>query len=120
MASDSNYTRLTIRDLKDGCFLEYDLKTWKVTAENVYEWDDGRKSKEFKIVAQGRVRFLEIEDFDELKLFISERISMSKIQENVTRSIADTSVPPEQITFGGQKYTREGEHAGRYKELGSG
>ena len=120
MSKNDDYTPLEVTDIQEGYFFEYDLRHWKVTAESVYEWNNGTKSREFKITEGGQILYLEIEEEDELRLGVSKKTHLGTITENVTGAIERDGFPPDRITFKGTPYTKVGEYPGRYKEKGSG
>ncbi len=52
----------TLDDLKKGYTFFFRNSTWKVTESYKIKWDDGTKSKEFKVKSdRGLIRYLEIE-----------------------------------------------------------
>ena len=56
---------LTLSNLKVGYFLDYDLKTWEVTAYNVYDFSEGDKAHEWQLKSSEETVYLELESDDE-------------------------------------------------------
>ena len=55
---------LTLSNLKVGYFLDYDLKTWEVTAYNVYDFSEGDKTHEWQLKSSEETVYLELESDD--------------------------------------------------------
>ena len=56
---------LRLETLKVGYLVDYDLKTWKVEAYNVYDWGGGEKSYEWQLKSHDDAIYLERETDDE-------------------------------------------------------
>ncbi len=117
----TNYDPLYIQvtDLKKGFVFEYDLKEWQVDAEYTYDWGNNEFSKEFKISSGDDMKFLSVEEDDEIEVILFEKIRLSKIKENIQDEIAGNNKPPDTITFQQHKYFFENECPGYFKEEGS-
>ncbi|MBW2366658.1 MAG: DUF4178 domain-containing protein, partial [Deltaproteobacteria bacterium] len=63
--SDLKITDLTLSDLKMGYMVDYDLKTWQVTAHNTYDWGDGDLTLEWQLKSHDDTIYLELESDDE-------------------------------------------------------
>jgi hypothetical protein len=117
----TNYDPLNIQvtDIKKGFVFEYDLKEWHVVAEYTYDWGNNEFSKEFKISSGDDMKFLSVEEDDEVEVILFEKIRLNKIEENILDEIARNHKPPDEITYQQQKYFFESESPGYFKEEGT-
>jgi len=63
----------TLSDLKPGYVVDYDLKTWKVTAQNHYDFD-GDRVNEWELTCADEVMYLDREEDDGLCWTISRKV----------------------------------------------
>ena len=68
----------TLSDLKPGYVVDYDLKTWKVTAKNHYDFD-GDRVDEWELTCADDVMYLEREEDDGLSWTVSRKIPISRV-----------------------------------------
>ena len=110
-------SNIRIQDLRKGFVLDYDLKSWEVTAEYEYDWGNEYFTYEFKLVSTDQTIYLYVEEDDELVLSISQRIPFAKLDERVEDSLQQKGKPPREIIFEGRVYYRDSESAGFAKEV---
>lgn len=98
---------LELSKLKVGYYLDYDLKTWEVTAYNRYDYGDGYYGQEWELTCGREKLYLEREEDDEVVWTISKKLPLGAIEGNVTRHIIDHDDPPNQIVVKGKTYYLE-------------
>ena len=110
---------LTLSDLKPGYILDYDLKTWKVTAQHTYDYD-GDRADEWELTCSDEVVTLEGEEDDGITWTLTRKISLSEIDGNLRAHLRENEDPPEQITCKGVEYKGESSSAGKFHKDGTG
>lgn len=113
---DYDPLNITVEHLKKGFILEYDLKTWEVTAEYTYDWGDNCFSKEFQIKSGNDVLYLSIEKDDELELTLTRKIKIRELEANIPEHIAQYEKPPKNIAYNGETYLLDGESPGYFHD----
>jgi hypothetical protein len=108
---------LSLSALKKGYFLDYDLKTWQVTAHNRYDFE-GDWTDEWELTSADSVRYLELEVDDEEIWVIYRKISVDDIEGDVTTTILEDDDPPNVVTFDGAEYEAESSDAGFFHRNG--
>ena len=108
---------LTLRGLKKGYFLDFDMKTWEVTAHNRYDYD-GDWTDEWELTAADDVRYLELEVDDEETWTLYRKVSVREIEEDVRSAIMEDADPPDTVTFEGAEYEAESSDAGHFHANG--
>lgn len=113
-------TNIQVKDLDVGFVFEYDLSTWEVQAIYEYDWGDEYFTREFKISNGTIVRYLSIEDDDELEITISQKIKIRALDENLTETLHLNQKPPKKITFQDITYYLESEAPGYFHDISKG
>lgn len=88
---------LTLSKMKVGYFVEYDLKTWQVTAYNKYDFGDGLWSEEWELTSGREKIWLEKREDDEVAWTVSKKLPLGAIAEDVRQHVKDFDDPPGQI-----------------------
>lgn len=109
---------LVLAKLRVGYLLDYDLKTWEVTAYNRYDFD-GDEVEEWELTAGGEKRYLELEDDDGPAFSLSRKIPIGKLG-GVRQHVLDHEDPPEEIELEGRTYYLDEMLAGHMYAGGSG
>lgn len=108
-------TKAGLADLEKGWLVDYDLKTWEVTAKNCYDWGDGDKSYEWQLRSGDEVIYLELEYDDVEDWSVNRKIAFTSILGGGLKdSIASTGDPPEEVPHGGATYYMEEMAGGRF------
>jgi len=118
--SDLKITDLTLSDLKMGYMVDYDLKTWQVTAHNTYDWGDGDLTLEWQLKSHDDTIYLELESDDEEQWSISRKIPVGQLGGNVTDHIMTHDDPPDQINYQGVTYYLDESGGGHFLSGGKG
>ncbi len=110
-------TDLKLSDLDVRYMVDYDMKTWEVTARHYYDWGAGDLSYEWQLKSHDDTLYLEKSTDDEDEWSISRKIPMGRLGANIPRHIVENEDPPDEITYEGVLYYLE-EWAGGdfYKE----
>ncbi len=95
---------LTLSKMKVGYFVEYDMKTWQVTAYNKYDYGDGMWGEEWELTSGREKIWLERYEDDEVEWSVCKKLPLGAIAENVRQHIKDFDDPPGQITVKGETY----------------
>jgi len=95
---------LTLSKLKVGYLVDYNLKTWQVTAYNRYDYGDGYYADEWELTSGREKIYLERYEDDEVEWTVSQKIPIGMIEGNVRQYIMEHEDPPDQIVCRGKKY----------------
>ena len=110
---------LTLSDLKPGYLLDYDLKTWSVTAQNRYDID-GDSVDEWQLSSGSEVRYLEREEDDTVSWTLSRKVPLADVDTGLQAHLKENDDPPESISFEGTEYEGESTAAGKFYKGGEG
>ncbi len=95
---------LTLSKLKAGYFVDYDLKTWEVTACNYYDFGEGDISYEWQLKSSEETVYLELETDDEECWSLSRKIPFGRLGADIKEHILGQDNPPDEIAFEGTAY----------------
>ncbi len=101
---DESIGEYTLLMMRTGFLVDYDLKTWQVTAKKEYDYG-GDLGVEWELRAEGEVRFLErAEDDGRVELTLTSSVSIRDFDEDVMGTILDEDDPPEVVHLSGREY----------------
>lgn len=109
---------LTLAKLKAGYLVDYDMKTWEVTAHNRYDWGEGDITHEWQLKSGDEVAYLELESDDEDDWSLSRKIAFSRLGSQIKTRIMETGDGPDEIVFEGEKFYLEEMAAGHILKEG--
>lgn len=95
---------LRLDKLKPGYMVDYDLKTWQVTAHHRYDYGDGYWGDEWELTSGREKIFLEREADDEVEWSVSRLMPLGMIEPDVKKHIIEHEDPPNQIVVKGKTY----------------
>lgn len=95
---------LTLANMKQGYFVDYDMKTWEVVSQGRYDWGSGDITYEWQLATHDDTIFLERESDDEDYWCISRKLSIRKLDSRVRQSFVESDDPLKTISFDGKKY----------------
>lgn len=95
---------LSLDALKVGYYLDYDLKTWEVTAYNRYDYGEGTYSDEWELTSGREKVYLIREEDDDVWWSICTKMPVSAIDEDVVSHIKQKDDPQSRITVDGERY----------------
>lgn len=108
---------LMLSGLKPGYVLDYDLKTWQVTAQHYYDFE-GDRVDEWELSCPDGVLYLEREDDDGVSWTLSSKIPLSEIDDDLRGHMRDHEDPPDTLTCRGVEYEGESSAVGQYFKNG--
>jgi hypothetical protein len=111
---------LSLSELKVGYLLDYDLKTWEVTAYNYYDWGGGDISHEWQLRSGDEVVYLEKESGDEEEWSLNRKIAFASLGSGLKEQIIENGDPPEEMVFEGTAFTMEEMAGGHFHQDGQG
>ncbi len=95
---------LELAKMKVGFYVDYDMKTWQVTAYNRYDFGDGLWSDEWELTSGREKVYLERREDDEVEWTLSKKLPIGAIEEDVRSHIKEFDDPPGQIEVKGKTY----------------
>ena len=110
---------LTLSKLKPGYIIDYDMKTWQVTAYNKYEFEDGYKAEEWGLNSGDEICYLERSEDDEVEWSLSKKIPIGAIEGDIRKYIIDNDDPPAKLVYKGKTYYLEESGPGYFYEGGN-
>ena len=108
---------LVLSKLKVGYLVDYDLRTWRVTGHNRYQFSGRDRIDEWELTAGNDQRYLEHADGG---WSLSTTIAIGDVGGDVRQHILDHENPPEQIIYGGKIYRLDAAYAGHMHPGGDG
>jgi hypothetical protein len=117
---EETFKELTLKSMEPGYYVDYDLKTWQVSAYNIYDWGAGDKSYEWQLVSSDETIYLELEIDDEEEWCISRKIGFGSLGAKVKNHIMENEDPPDEITYKGVTYYMEEMGGGKFLKGGNG
>ncbi len=113
-------TNIQVKDLDVGFVFEYDLSTWEVQAIYEYDWGENYFTREFKISNGSVTRFLSLEEDDEIKLSVTQKIKIRVLDENLLETLQSKQEPPKKISYEGITYYMENHAPGYFHDIAKG
>ncbi len=90
---------LSLDQMMVGCVVDYDLKSWEVTARHYTDWGDNWRTDEWQLKSFDEVIYLEKSEDDETEWSISRKIDFNLLDPQVKDSIISSDDPPQKIIF---------------------
>jgi len=110
---------IALHSLKPGYVLDYDLKTWQVSAQHHYEYD-GDHIDEWELTCADEVVYLECKKDDGVTYTLTRKIRISQIDADIPAYINQNDDPPDEITYNDVAYEADSSSLGRYFKNGQG
>jgi hypothetical protein len=110
---------LCLEKMKKGYMVDYDLKTWEVTAYSYYDWGEGDKSYEWQLTTQDDLFYLELSVDDEKEWSISRAADISDLPVEILDEIRKNGNPPDEVKFKAQIFYLEETGGGHFYKDGS-
>ena len=111
---------LELSKLRIGYYLDFDLKTWEVTAQCQYDYGDGYVTDEWELTTGREKWYLERAEDDEVEWTFSKKLPIGAIEGDVRQHIIDNEDPPEQIVCKGKTYYLDESGTGKMRKKGAG
>lgn len=106
---------LTLSDLKPGYVLDYDLKTWQVTAHHYCDYD-GDRVDEWELACGDDKAYLERAEDDDTTWILTRKIPLSNIEGDIRDHMRRNDDPPDEVICNGVAYYGESSAVGRYHQ----
>ncbi len=110
---------LVLEKLRVGYLVDYDLKTWRVTAHNTYDFD-GQKVDEWELAYDRELRYLERYEEDEEVWSLATKVPIGTLGDAVRDRLYAQEEPPGEIVHRDRAYYLSGDAAGYFREGGVG
>ncbi|MDH5397596.1 MAG: DUF4178 domain-containing protein [Cyclobacteriaceae bacterium] len=113
-------TNLTVKDLKIGFILDYDLKSWVIKEMYEYDWGNNNFSYGFMLDSGDDVVYLDVEDKGEMYLTVTRPVKMRLLGDGIKDYIIKNESPPERIVYENETYYLESDSAGYFTDITKG
>lgn len=110
---------LVLSKLRTGFLVDYDLKTWEVTAYNRYDFD-GDITEEWELTAGREKCYLERSVDDDVEWTLGKKVPMGALGGHVRQHIVENDDPPDRVDFEDKTYFLDGSEAGHMSAGGGG
>ena len=110
---------LTLSKLKPGYVVDYDLKSWQVTAQHYTDYE-GDRADEWELTCANEVLYLEREEDDGVNWTLSKKIALSEIDGGLRAHLRENEDPPDKVTCNGVEYIAESSDVGEFFKGGEG
>lgn len=106
---------LTLPNMRPGFLVDYDMKTYTVTARNHYVWQETGRTNEWELTQGTEVLYLERSEEDgEVDWNLSRKLPISALEGDIAKHIIDNDDPPEEVIYNGVTYYFEEDDIGKY------
>ncbi len=119
-ASEPVVVEIRLNDLKTGYMVDYDMKTWEVTASHYYDWGDASITREWQLKSADETVYLSMESDDDISFCISRKIPFDRVGLKTKKKIMETGDPPDEIELDGVLYHLEETAGGHFYKDGRG
>ena len=111
---------LVLSKMKTGFLVDYDDKTFTVTARNYYQWEEGGRTDEWELKLGSEVFFLERSEEDgEVEWSLCKKRPISALEGDIGGHIIEHEDPPEKVIYEGVTFNFEEDDIGEYFKGGS-
>lgn len=94
----------TVKDIKKGYILEYDLKNWEAIEEFEYDWGGNYKGKEWTLFDGKDEVYLYYASFPSEEISVSTRMNMLRDLPELRKDVFDNDEPRTAFEFNGKKW----------------
>jgi hypothetical protein len=115
-----SFANLTLDNLKVGWMVDYDLKTWEVTARHYTDWGDGWKTEEWQLTSFDDTIYLEKSVDDDQEWCISRKINFNLLDPVIADNIINSGDPPQTVTYQSVSYHLKESGGGHFFKDGIG
>ncbi len=118
-------TNMRVNQMRKNGFVDYDLKTWQVTAVYEYDWGNNYWADEFQLVQADETAYLYVEeDGGHLDCSIAYKININEVDsedgKDVVDHILDKEQPPRKVLYRGELFIKEKESLGHFRDTNDG
>ena len=109
----------SLKKLEPGYYVDFDMKTWQVTAHDTYEWGPVDITHEWQLKSTEETIYLQLQSDDEDYWSVSRKIAFGRLGNSVKEYILKNEDPPDEINFEGITYYLEEMGGGKYFKGGN-
>ena len=113
---DYDVTNMSIHDLNVGFIFEYDIDTWEVKETYEYDWGSNFFSREYKVTNGKDIKYLSVEEDDDLELCWTDKIKLVEIDENLLDKLISKQKPPKKLHINGIDFFYEEVSTGYFQK----
>ncbi len=110
---------LVLEKLRVGYLVDYDLKTWRVSAHNTYDFD-GQKVDEWELAYDRDLRYLERYEDDDEVWTLATKVPVGTLGDAVRDRLYAQQEPPGEVVYRDRAYHLYDDAAGYFREGGVG
>lgn len=111
---------LVLNKLKTGFMVDYDMKTYRVTACNKYKWEEGGVTQEWELKADNETWYLErTEEDGNAEWSFCQKLPISELEGDIAGEIVRNEDPPERVVYQGKPFDFEEDDIGEFFREGS-
>lgn len=103
---------LVLDKLRVGFLVDYDLETWKVTAYNRYDFDEGDLVEEWELTHGRKKRYLERAEDDDVVWTLAQKVPLGAIERDVRKYIIEHDEAPQRLSWDNVQFFLDGSAAG--------
>jgi hypothetical protein len=107
---------VTVKNLQVGDFIDYYMKSWQVKELYEYDWGNNFYAIEYKLDSGDEIRYLYVEEDDELILSVSEKINIMSISKDIKEYIVEHDAPMKRLEYKGITYYLSKESLGHCRD----
>ncbi len=114
------FTDLVLEKMRPGYLVDYELRTWEVTARHHADLGDGLRMDSWEIRAEGEVRYLSRIEADGTFWTLTRKVPIGMVDSKLRSYIQDNGDPPQQIDFSGVSYALDSYGGAKFFRNGHG
>lgn len=107
---------IKLTDMQKGFVFEYDLQNWVVKSVYNYDWGNNNFTKEYQVDNGKEVRYLSVEEDDELFLTFTQKIKIRTIDAELPEYILSKEKPPQHLIYETINFYLDSENPGYYND----
>ncbi|VEN74175.1 conserved hypothetical protein [Candidatus Desulfarcum epimagneticum] len=113
-------TDIRLADMGQGWMVDYDMKTWEVSARHHYDWGEGDVTYEWRLESADETVYLSMESDDDVHWSVSRKIPFSRLGAGVKEALVKTGDPPDEASLDGTRYRLAETGGGHFYKDGQG
>lgn len=95
---------LVLDRLEPGYLVDYDMRTWEVTAHHRYDMGDGYRAEEWELRSERELRWLGREEEDGVWWSWMRKVPLGAIDAQIRSTIQKQGDPPESLEYEGTRF----------------
>ena len=111
---------LVLEKLAPGYLVDYDTRTWEVTAHHYYDMGDGYRVQEWELRSGGELYYLNREEEDGVYWTWTRKVPIGTIHKTIRNSILEHGDPPEFLEHEGNRFHMESYGGAEFYQHGQG